>query len=156
MQQRRGLDRWLWYALLEGLKLAWSRGYRYLKVYLGYVFHDGFWHDFYKDDSTGKFRLYDLIPIIDPQNIVSLIVVKEYLKREWFLDFENTKSFKNQVHMLLQVLLLLMGNKLIMFTSSDITLKRERSWIRLRIWLSILINMVSIRMMMLRRRSISD
>ncbi|KMT07228.1 hypothetical protein BVRB_6g148620 [Beta vulgaris subsp. vulgaris] len=66
--------------LLEGLELAWLRGFRYLEVNLGFVFHHSFWSGFTKDVVTKKFRLcVTSFSAINPRLLVILKTVEDYL-----------------------------------------------------------------------------
>ncbi|XP_048502586.1 uncharacterized protein LOC125498438 [Beta vulgaris subsp. vulgaris] len=87
--------------LLEGLELAWLRGFRYLEVNLGFVFHHSFWSGFTKDVVTKKFRLcVTSFSAINPRLLVILKTVEDYLNREWFIEVKNTELFGEEAGVL--------------------------------------------------------
>ncbi|KAK9673088.1 hypothetical protein RND81_12G145100 [Saponaria officinalis] len=83
-------------ALLEGLKLSWSQGFRHLDIYLGFLYLDGFWYDFNEDARTKKFRLSVDASCISPQIWALMKDVEDYLNREWFIRVRKCASFKEE------------------------------------------------------------
>lgn len=92
-------------ALLQGLELAWSKGFRYLQINLGYMLRECFWVDFCEDTMIRKYKLSLKTPAVDPRTLVILKTLEDYLNRKWVVIVKNTKSFRQDCDVLSVVLL---------------------------------------------------